>query len=85
MFNLTILSQAAILGFHPLHEKKLTHSRHTRQQQKNNMNTTTLKYERQVSRSYTDTAISRSPRASDIDELPWSKYAASAIWVHNKL
>lgn len=34
---------------------------------------------------YTDTATSHSPQASDIDELPWSKYAASVLWVHNKL
>lgn len=35
--------------------------------------------------SHTDTATSRSPRLSDIDELPGSKCAASALWVHNKL
>lgn len=34
---------------------------------------------------HTDTAISGTPQASDIDELPCSKYAASAMWIHNKL
>lgn len=75
IINLTIRSHAAILGFHPLREK-LTYSRWPKQQKQNK--TMSLQW-------YTDTAISCSPQASDIDELPCFKYAASAMWVHNKL
>lgn len=57
-------------------------------QQNNNkktISTMSLQSGRSVTMSYTDTAISRSPQAPDIDELPCSEYAASAMWVHNKL
>lgn len=69
IFNLTILSQEAIPRFHSS-RKKLMCSWRTDEKNSNKgkQQTAGSQPERWVTMNYTDTAISRSPQASDIDE-----------------